>query len=159
MEIPKQVIPEIHSTATEPSDPKAWKLFTDAASSIEGSGAGLVLINPEGLEFTYALRFDFQTTNNEAEYEALIAGLRVAKEMEIKKLQVFTDSLLVSNQVNDSYIAKEPSMKKYREKAKGLMALIPECTIKQVPRSQNKKADALSKLASLTFAHLNKGAR
>src|ERR1043165_1871021 len=87
----------------------------------EGSGAGLVLINPEGLEFTYALRLEFQTTNNEAEYEALIAGLKLAKKMVVQKLQVFTDSLLVSNQVNDNYIAKEPNMKKYREKAKEIM--------------------------------------
>ncbi|XP_022030759.1 uncharacterized protein LOC110931682 [Helianthus annuus] len=97
-----------------------------------------------------------QTTNNEAEYEALIAGLRLAKEMKVQKLKVFTDSLLVSSQVNDSYVAKEPNMKRYREKSKELMKTFQECNIKQIPRSQNKKADALSKLASLTFAHLTK---
>ncbi|KAJ0443499.1 putative nucleotidyltransferase, Ribonuclease H [Helianthus annuus] len=97
-----------------------------------------------------------QTTNNEAEYEALIAGLRLAKEMKVKKLEVFTDSLLVSSQVNDSYVAKEPNMRKYKEKSKELMNTFEACNIKQIPRSQNKKADALSKLASLTFAHLTK---
>ncbi|XP_022032077.1 uncharacterized protein LOC110933149 [Helianthus annuus] len=97
-----------------------------------------------------------ETTNNEAEYEALIAGLRLAKEMKIEKLEVFTDSFLVSSQVNDSYIAKEPNMKKYKEKSKELMSTFKACNIKQIPRSQNKKADALSKLASLTFAHLTK---
>ncbi|GKD55470.1 reverse transcriptase domain-containing protein [Tanacetum coccineum] len=44
----------------------------------DGSRAGLIITNPEGMEFTYALRFRFNTTNNEAEYEALIAGLRIA---------------------------------------------------------------------------------
>ncbi|XP_022004514.1 uncharacterized protein LOC110902082 [Helianthus annuus] len=97
-----------------------------------------------------------QTTNNEAEYEALIAGLRLAKEMKVEKLEVFTDSLLVSSQVNDSYVAKEPNMKKYKEKSKELMNTFQTCTIKQIPWSQNKKADALSKLATLTFAHLTK---
>ncbi|XP_022040192.1 uncharacterized protein K02A2.6-like [Helianthus annuus] len=97
-----------------------------------------------------------KTTNNEAEYEVLIAGLRLAKEMKVQKLQVFTDSLLVSSQVNDSYVAKEPNMKRYKEKSKELMNTFQTCTIKQIPRSQNKKADALSKLASLTFAHLTK---
>ncbi|XP_021986816.1 uncharacterized protein LOC110883338 [Helianthus annuus] len=97
-----------------------------------------------------------QTTNNEAEYEALIAGLRLAKEMKVQKLEVFTDSLLVSSQVIDSYIAKEPNIKRYKEKSKELMNTFQTCTIKQIPRSQNKKADALSKLASLTFAHLTK---
>ncbi|GJU75911.1 reverse transcriptase domain-containing protein, partial [Tanacetum coccineum] len=65
----------------EPEPEKAWKLFTDEASSSDGSGAGLILVRPEGKEYTYALRFEFVTTNNEAEYEALLAGLRITKEM------------------------------------------------------------------------------
>ncbi|GJV94322.1 reverse transcriptase domain-containing protein [Tanacetum coccineum] len=56
-----------------------WILFTDGSSCTDGSGAGLILTNPEGIEFTYALRFRFDATNNEAEYEALIAGLRIAE--------------------------------------------------------------------------------
>ncbi|GKF18424.1 reverse transcriptase domain-containing protein, partial [Tanacetum coccineum] len=74
-------------------------------------------IDPSGKEYTYALRFEFETTNNEAEYEALLAGLRIAQEMEITKVAIFLDSQLV-----------------------------------------NKKADALSKLASMTFEHLTKEA-
>ncbi|GJV99623.1 reverse transcriptase domain-containing protein [Tanacetum coccineum] len=56
-----------------------WTLFTDGSSCIDGSGAGLILINPEGMEFTYAIRFRFDATNNEAKFEALIAGLRIAE--------------------------------------------------------------------------------
>ncbi|GKA22876.1 reverse transcriptase domain-containing protein [Tanacetum coccineum] len=52
-----------------------WKLYTDGASSFDGSGTGLMLIILGGKEYTYALRFEFETTNNEAEYEALLAGL------------------------------------------------------------------------------------
>ncbi|GJY57729.1 reverse transcriptase domain-containing protein [Tanacetum coccineum] len=55
-----------------------WKLFTDGAASSDSSSAGLMLIDPEGKEYTYALRFRFETTNNEAEYEALLVGLRIA---------------------------------------------------------------------------------
>ncbi|XP_022015096.1 uncharacterized protein LOC110914618 [Helianthus annuus] len=156
VEVPNQINNEVNTAIAEPFNPEAWKLFTDGASSVEGSRAGLVLINPEGLEFTYALRFDFHTTNNEAEYEALIIGLRLAKEIKVQKLEVFTDSLLVSSQVNDSYVAKEPNMRRYKEKSKELMNTFQTCSVKQIPRSQNKKADALSKLASLTFAHLTK---
>ncbi|GKA62134.1 reverse transcriptase domain-containing protein [Tanacetum coccineum] len=61
----------------------AWKLFIDGALRFDSSGAGLMLVNPEGKEYTYALRFEFETTNNEAEYEALLDGLRIAKEMKI----------------------------------------------------------------------------
>ncbi|XP_071729922.1 uncharacterized protein [Rutidosis leptorrhynchoides] len=50
-----------------------WKLYTDGESSSDGSGAGVMLVNPEGKDFTYALRFEFATTNNEAEYESLLA--------------------------------------------------------------------------------------
>nr|GEY49402.1 reverse transcriptase domain-containing protein [Tanacetum cinerariifolium] len=52
----------------------SWTLFTDGSSCVDRSGAGLILTNPEGMEFTYALRFQFAASNNEAEYEALIAG-------------------------------------------------------------------------------------
>ena len=79
IEVPKKVTTEVNTTSTEPSDLHTWKLFTEEASTIEGSGAGLVLIDPNELEFTYALRLEFQTTNNKAEYEALIAGLKLAK--------------------------------------------------------------------------------
>nr|GEV91555.1 reverse transcriptase domain-containing protein [Tanacetum cinerariifolium] len=58
-----------------------WILFTDGSSCTNSSGARLILTNPEGMEFTYALRFRFDATNNEAKYEALTAGLRIAEQM------------------------------------------------------------------------------
>ncbi|GJT60855.1 reverse transcriptase domain-containing protein [Tanacetum coccineum] len=70
------VLPQSEVKLQEP-----WILFTDGSSCVDGSGAGLILTNPEGMEFTYALRFEFTATNNEAEYEALIAGLRIAARM------------------------------------------------------------------------------
>ncbi|GKB39319.1 reverse transcriptase domain-containing protein, partial [Tanacetum coccineum] len=55
-------------------------------SCADGSGAGVILTSPEGMEFTYALRFGFEATNNEAEYEALIVGLRITEQIGIKNL-------------------------------------------------------------------------
>ncbi|GJR83291.1 reverse transcriptase domain-containing protein [Tanacetum coccineum] len=136
--------------------PEPWTLFTDGSSCVDGSGAGLILTNPEGAEFTYAMRFRFDATNNEAEYEALIAGLRIAEKMGIKNLQAKVDSKLVANQVNGLYIAKESGMVQYLNKVKTLAKSFKEFSIKQIPRSENKKADALSKIASTSFAHLNK---
>ncbi|GJZ97053.1 reverse transcriptase domain-containing protein [Tanacetum coccineum] len=136
--------------------PDPWVLFTDGSSCIDGSGAGLIITNPEGMEFTYALRFWFNATNNEVEYEALIAGLRIAGQMGVQNLQGNVDSKLVANQVNGVYIAKESSMIKYLEKVKNLASTFKEFSIKQVPRGENKKADALSKIASTTFVHLSK---
>ncbi|GJV08540.1 reverse transcriptase domain-containing protein [Tanacetum coccineum] len=96
--------------------PDPWVLFMDESSCIDGSGAGLIITNPKGMEFTYALRFRFNATNNEAKYEALIAGLRIAEQMGVKNLQANVDSRLVANQVNGIYVAKEPGLIKYLEK-------------------------------------------
>ncbi|GJW84673.1 reverse transcriptase domain-containing protein [Tanacetum coccineum] len=77
--------------------------------------------------------------------------------MEIKKnLQAYVDYHLVANQVNGSYIAKEPCMIQYLWKLKKLANIFMKFSIKQVPRSKNKKADILSKIASTSFAHLTK---
>ncbi|GKB66940.1 reverse transcriptase domain-containing protein [Tanacetum coccineum] len=136
--------------------PEPWILFTDGSSCTDGSGAGLILTNPEGMEFTYALRFRFDATNNEAEYEALIAGLRIAEQMGVKNLQANVDSRLVANQVNGTYVAKEADMIRYLEKVRTLTSSFKAFSIRQIPRSENKKADALSKIASTSFAHLSK---
>ncbi|GJT01330.1 reverse transcriptase domain-containing protein [Tanacetum coccineum] len=99
------------------------------SSCLEGLGVGLIHTNPEEVEFTYALRFKFEASNNETEYEALING---------------------------SYMEKEQSMIQYLEKAKTLISGFRKFLIEQVPRSENKKADALSKIASTSFAYLTK---
>nr|GEX56728.1 reverse transcriptase domain-containing protein [Tanacetum cinerariifolium] len=80
----------------ELSDP--WTLFTNGLSYVDGSKASLILTNLEGAEFTYALRFRFDATNNKAEYEALIAGLRITKNR-CEKFQTNVDSRLVANQI------------------------------------------------------------
>ncbi|GJW94395.1 reverse transcriptase domain-containing protein [Tanacetum coccineum] len=133
-----------------------WILFTDGSSCIDGFRADLIITNPEGIEFTYDIRFRFNATNNEAKYEALIAGLRIAEQMGVKNLQANVDSRLVANQVNGTNVAKDPGMIKYLEKVKNLANTFKEFSIKQVPRGENKKADALSKMASTSFAHLSK---
>ncbi|GKG18890.1 reverse transcriptase domain-containing protein, partial [Tanacetum coccineum] len=85
--------------------PDLWILFTDGSSCTNSSGTGLILTNPEGMEFTYALRFRFDATNNDAEYEALIDGLKIAEQMGVENLQANVDSRLVANQVNGTYVA------------------------------------------------------
>nr|GFC17590.1 reverse transcriptase domain-containing protein [Tanacetum cinerariifolium]GFC18896.1 reverse transcriptase domain-containing protein [Tanacetum cinerariifolium] len=116
----------------------------------------LILTNPEGMEFTYALRFEFTATNNEAEYEALIAGLCIATRMGARNLEANVDSRLVANHVLGEYVAKEDNMVQYLDKTKSLIQGFDRFTIKQVPRSENKKADALRKIASTSFAHFSK---
>nr|GEW26253.1 reverse transcriptase domain-containing protein [Tanacetum cinerariifolium] len=108
-----------------------WILFTDGSSCTNGFGAGLILTNPEGMEFTYALRFRFDATNNEVEYKALIAGSRIAKQMGVKNLLENVDSRLVANQVNRTYVTKEADMIRYLEKARTLTGSFKAFLIRQ----------------------------
>ncbi|GKC39657.1 reverse transcriptase domain-containing protein [Tanacetum coccineum] len=126
-------------TSADEVIPEPWTLFTDGSSCLEGSGAGLILTSPKGEEFTYALRFEFDASNNEEEYEALIAGLRIAEQMGVKNLAAKVDSRLVVNQINGSYKAKEQSMIQYLGKAKALTSNFKMFSIAQVMRSDNKK--------------------
>nr|GEV06772.1 reverse transcriptase domain-containing protein [Tanacetum cinerariifolium] len=126
------------------------------ASSPKGSEAGLVLLGPSGIEYTYALRLIFPSTNNEAEYEALLAGLRIARLMNISNIEVIVDFKLVASQINRIYEASEYNMIKYLAKAKEYAFGFKSFSIENIPRNMNQKADVLSKLASMTFNHLTK---
>ncbi|GJV07368.1 reverse transcriptase domain-containing protein [Tanacetum coccineum] len=131
-------------------------MHTDRASSSDGSGVGLMLVSPKGKEYTYALRFEFETTNNEAKYEALLAGLRIDADIKIKDFSIFVDSQLVSNQVKSLFKAIQRVIKQYLEKTKEVLESFKSYTMEHVRRDQNKKANALSKLASMTFSRLAK---
>ncbi|GAB2285117.1 hypothetical protein Dimus_039694 [Dionaea muscipula] len=136
-----------------PSSPK-WTLYVDGSSAKTGGGAGLILTSPEGSVVEYALRFDFPVTNNEAEYEALIAGIKLAKELGARSIQLYSDSQLIVNQVKGDYNAEKPNMQQYCKLAQDLLRVFDSFEVTQVPRGQNTQADALSKLGSspgLTF--------
>ena len=93
---------ETAKDAQRTNDFSAWKLSVDGASKAQGSGAGLILTSPEGIDIEYALRFGFRTSNNEAEYEAFIVGLNLAHSLEVDQLEVYSDSQLVVRQIEDT---------------------------------------------------------
>ncbi|XP_021980458.1 uncharacterized protein LOC110876602 [Helianthus annuus] len=136
-----------------------WLLYTDGASNEDGAGAGLRLVSPEKHEFTYAIKLDFKNTNNEAEYEAFLAGLRLAIKMGAQNLQAHVDSLLIASQINGIYDAKGEVMALYLDQAKELLQQFKSYKVVHINRSENKPADALSKLASNSFQHLAKDVR
>ncbi|GJX30791.1 reverse transcriptase domain-containing protein [Tanacetum coccineum] len=137
-------------------DTEAWTLYTDGAASSKGSGAGLILTGPSGVEYAYALRLTFASTNNEAEYEALLAGLRIARMMNVLRIEVKVDSKLVASQINGMYEASNGSMIKYLAKARKYISEFKTFSIENIPRGNNQKADVLSKLATVPFHHLTK---
>ncbi|XP_065036718.1 uncharacterized protein LOC135672189 [Musa acuminata AAA Group] len=128
--------------------PEAWVLHVDGSANSRGAGAGLVLRAPDGRSFERSLRFGFRATNNEAEYEALLAGLRLALKMQVVALHVLTDSQLVAEQLSGGYEARDPTMAKYLAQVKSLTAKFLHFTLSNVPRGENERADALAKLAS-----------
>ena len=115
-------------TPTEPTentqaltDLPIWKLSVDEATNAQGSGADLILTSPEGINIEYALRFGFQASNNEAEYEAVTAGLSLTHSLEIDQLEVCSDSQLVVRQIEDTYEAKSGKMILYLKKVRDLL--------------------------------------
>ena len=93
----------------------------DGAANAQGSGAGLILTSLDGIDVEYTLRLGFQTSNNEAEYEAVIARLNLAHSMEADQLEVSSDSQLVVKQIEDSYKAKGEKMIIYLKKVRELL--------------------------------------
>ena len=87
-----------------------WKLSVDGAANTQGSGVGLIMTSLDEIDMEYALRFGFQASNNEAEYEAVIAGLNLAHLTEEDQLEVSSVSQLVVKQIKDSYKARGEKM-------------------------------------------------
>ncbi|GJS28805.1 reverse transcriptase domain-containing protein, partial [Tanacetum coccineum] len=159
VERPKEESPD--ELMTEPEVlPEPWMFFIDGSSCVDGSGAGLILINPEGAEFTYALRFRFDATNNEAEYEALIAGLRIAEQKENGHNELASKMLIMTLVPISqwSYIAKESGMEKsineeeildiVEEEGNTWMTPIQEYLTKEILPEDKKKARAVRRKAA-----------
>jgi ribonuclease HI len=136
------------TTPPEESKEQPWTLSVDGASNVRGSGAGVVLEGPDGVLIEQSLRFAFKASNNQAEYEALLAGMKLAKEMDIADLKAKSDSQLVTNQVSGEFQAKDPQLIKYLERVRAMSNLFNSFELVYVPREQNARADLLSKLAS-----------
>ena len=125
-----------------------WSLSVDGSSNQLGSGAGIVLEGPDGVLIEQALRFAFKASNNQAEYEALIAGMLLAKEMGAQNLLVKSDSQLVTGQVSGEFQAKDPQMAAYLRYVQLLKGAFSAFELVHVPREQNARAYLLAKLAS-----------
>ena len=107
-----------------------------------------MLQSPKGDKLTYKVRLQYQATNNEVEYEALLKGLELAKSIEAESILILGDSQLVMGQVNGTCEAKEKRIKKYLEKVLQLVTKFKEANFVQIPREENMEADALAKEAS-----------
>ncbi|XP_062119380.1 uncharacterized protein LOC133833141 [Humulus lupulus] len=127
---------------------KKWVITFDGSSTSNGGGAGIVLTNPEGKNHTQAYKLSFDCTNNEAEYEALIFGMTVVLNMEVKRVVIKGDSKLIIQQVKGEFSVKEPSLAIYRAMVQESAKNFQECQFEHMPRTQNIYVDALATMAS-----------
>ena len=114
-----------------------WSVHTDESSNRRVGKAGIILRSLEGDEIECMVRLDFPTTNNEAEYKALVAGLDLAKAAGAASVVIYYDSQVVTNQVNGDYECKSKRMKKYLEQAKKRVDDL-QGKIVQIPREENE---------------------
>ncbi|XP_057760005.1 uncharacterized protein LOC130980330 [Arachis stenosperma] len=122
-----------------------WKLHVDGASNQTSGGGGIILESPTGIVYEQSIKFEFLVSNNQAEYEALIGGLLLSKEVGVTRVEVNSDSQVVTSQINGMYQAKDPLLQKYLENVKGLSKDFEEVVVPHVPREMNTRADLLSK--------------
>ncbi|XP_075478978.1 uncharacterized protein LOC142519843 [Primulina tabacum] len=146
--IKAQALSDFLSEMIQPSEEDVWKVSVDGASSLVGCGVGVVLVSPLGEKVKLALRIDSRITNNEAEYEAVLAGIRAAREVGASRIILFSDSQLITQQIKGIYEAKDDRMLKYLRLFRAQAESFMDWSIEQVPREENSEADALAKMAA-----------
>ena len=110
----------------------------------------MVIKTPEGEKIECMIRLDFPTTNNEAKYEALVAGFDLTKAAGVENMVVHCDSQVITSQINSDYKFRSERMKKYLEEVKNRIGSL-EVKFVQIPREENECVDCLAKAASAEF--------
>jgi ribonuclease HI len=139
----------VEAAAQVAARPMRTRLFTDGAArgNPGPAGAGAVIISPDGHVVAKVGKFLGDETNNVAEYMGLLIGLKRAKAMGIKELDVLADSELMVKQLNGDYAVKAEHLKPLHDEAKALFKAFNEIEIRHIPREENAQADAMSNRA------------
>ena len=110
----------------------------------------------EGDEISYAIKLEFTATNNQVEYEALIAGLELAKAVKADRVKIRTDSQLVTNHVSERFQPRDEKMEQYLKKVRQMMGKFKAVEVIQIPREQNNRADILARMAAVADSKMPK---
>ncbi|HJL78636.1 MAG TPA: ribonuclease HI family protein, partial [Candidatus Marinimicrobia bacterium] len=122
------------------------ELFVDGAADLHSGTAGIGGVFYRNGEELYSFsEFIGSKTNNEAEYEALIRGIKEAHNLKLLSLNIFADSQLVVRQITGEYKVKHERMKPLHKQALELLDKLENWNIEHVLRDKNTRADALSK--------------
>jgi ribonuclease HI len=126
-----------------------WTMYFDGSKRIQGAGAGVVLISPQGDKLKYVLRMSFpQASNNEAEYKALLHGMKMAKACGATRLKIFGDSNLIVQQVMNMCDTINDNMMAYKNLYHYLEGTFDGCEVSHVSRNSNEEADNLANIGS-----------
>ena len=139
---------EIPQPDTCPDKKGWWTLCVDGASRQSGTGIGLQLTSPTGERIEHAVRLGFSATNNESEYEATIAGLKLVLAMGADSLSIQSNSQLVVGQVNAEFESRDPRMMKYASLVKQKLNAFSAWKLEHVPWGCNERADDLASVAA-----------
>jgi ribonuclease HI len=153
--IKSQILPDfttewLELQSTGPPDlSSVWTMYFDGSKRVQGAGAGVVLISPHGDKLKYVLRMSFlQASNNEAEYEALLHGMKMAKACGASRLKIFGDSNLVVQQVMNRCDTINDNMMAYKNLYHYLEGTFDGCKVSHISRNSNEEADNLANIGS-----------
>jgi ribonuclease HI len=132
--IKSQIIADFFADWGEPPAPESthWRMYFDGSKMLGGMGAGVVLTSPRGDKLQYVLQMHFRASNNVAEYEALVHGLKLAKEIGIRRILCFGDSDLVVHQVLGEWDTKDANMASYHFYVQQLSGFFEGCEFHHV---------------------------
>jgi ribonuclease HI len=133
---------------TVPIQPELWTMFFDGSLMKTGASAGLLFISPLEKHLRYVLRLHFPASNNVAEYEALVNGLRIAIELGVRRLDARGDSQLVIDQVMKNSHCRDPKMEAYCDEVRRLEDKFYGLELNHIARRYNETGDELAKIAS-----------
>jgi len=137
-----------HRGTVETLEIVPWTLFFDGSTCDRGAGIGIVLISPQGRNYEFSLPIVATSTNNQSEYQALIKGLELLKEVHADGVEIFGDSMLVINQLAGSYECQSEVLITYYEKSMQLLREFKDFRLEHVPRLHNAEANRLAQHAS-----------
>jgi ribonuclease HI len=133
---------------TTPIQPELWTMYFDGSLMKTEAGAGLLFVSPLGKHLRYVIRLHFPASNNMADYEALVNGLRIAVELGVRRLDAHGDSQLIIDQVMKNSHCRDRRMEAYCDEVRRLEDKFYGLELNHIARRYNETADELAKIAS-----------
>ncbi|KAL6288367.1 hypothetical protein ACE6H2_005877 [Prunus campanulata] len=131
-----------------------WTMYFDSSSTEARSWAGVMIESPQGQRWQFAFQLDFKCTNNQAEYEALIIGLEILKEMKATRVLVYGDSQLVINQLTGEYQYTSKNLTMYYVTALNTADEFSRISFVHVPLAENHEANEMAQTTQVSSAEI-----